>query len=379
MEIAEGYVLRNLKGINYLLPIGQSIALHKKSIQLNETGVLLWKAILQGSDIEDLLPFLLRYYKAAEADIPSLKSDIDSFLNTLTSLNLIAEDTRLSECLHYFNIGQIMVGYHGPANLLHPSLLDFTCEAASIDQHWLIEPPPALMLPIGKTLIRTHEIEVSLSGEDYIVTYFPVAQLIKVRISQDGSQAHFYCVPPYEEVLADKLFHAFRLAFLICAQKKGVFALHSSSILYQNKAWLFAGSSGTGKSTHTGLWNDLFQTRILNGDLNLISINASQPIVWGIPWCGTSGIYTATPWPLGGIILLKQQMEDKLQPLEDSEKQLMVMQRLISAAWTEDMLDDNLDFCGRLVELVPVYRLLCTKEPSAAFTMKRFLDETMIE
>lgn len=42
----------------------------------------------------------------------------------------------------------------------------------------------------------------------------------------------------------DNLFHAIRLFFLFIAQKKGLFAIHSASILYHDKAWLFSGHSG---------------------------------------------------------------------------------------------------------------------------------------
>lgn len=45
-------------------------------------------------------------------------------------------------------------------------------------------------------------------------------------------------------------------------------------------------------------------TPLLNGDLNLIGEENGQFFVYGIPWCGTSGICTTEKQRLGGIVLL---------------------------------------------------------------------------
>ena len=74
----------------------------------------------------------------------------------------------------------------------------------------------------------------------------------------------------------DSLFLAIRPVFLFLAQKKGMFVLHSASLLYLEKAWLFSGPSGMGKSTHTALWKKLFDTPFLNGDLNTESRGAAH-------------------------------------------------------------------------------------------------------
>ena len=126
-----------------------------------------------------------------------------------------------------------------------------------------------------------------------------------------------------------------------------------------------------GKSTHTQMWHDLLQTPYLNGDLNLLGMENSKIIVYGIPWCGTSGIFTAEAYELGGIILLGRDLQtDYLEELNPSEKILRVMQRMISPAWTERQLSENLFFAGEIADRVPVLHLLCTKNFSAACVMK---------
>lgn len=146
-----------------------------------------------------------------------------------------------------------------------------------------------------------------------------------------------------------------------------------------------------GKSTHTNLWKEQFGTEIINGDLNLIGWNSGKqdssgqnvnklgskghPIVYGMPWCGTSGIASTKSYPLGGIVLLGRSDNDHFESLTNDQKIVRVMQRMISPVWTEDMLEANLKCAAKLAKEVPIYYLLCTKEPSAAYVMKARIDK----
>lgn len=126
-----------------------------------------------------------------------------------------------------------------------------------------------------------------------------------------------------------------------------------------------------GKSTHTNLWHELFQTPLLNGDLNLLGQKDGRFLVYGLPWCGTSEIFTTETQKLGGIVLLGRDPEkDFIQELSAGEKTVRVMQRLISPCWSEEQLSENLAFSEALAESLPVLSFLCTKNPSAARRMK---------
>ena len=113
----------------------------------------------------------------------------------------------------------------------------------------------------------------------------------------------------------------------------------------------------------------------VNGDLNLIGIENGQLFVYGIPWCGTSGIFTTKEYPLGGIVLLgRSQEREQIEELSASDKILRVMQRMISPAWTEELLSRNLSFASEIADKVPVFHLSCTMHPSAAQTAKDEID-----
>ncbi|MCC8050483.1 MAG: PqqD family protein [Clostridiales bacterium] len=227
---------------------------------------------------------------------------------------------------------------------------------------------------IMSTLIRHPQLTVEDCGTEYLLHFPQAPQIREAWLKKDGTAARFFCTLPFEKQSVTDLFHAIRIAYLYSAQKKGVFALHSASILYQGKAWLFSGPSGTGKSTHTGLWHRLFDVPVLNGDLNLLTIRDGRPIVCGLPWCGTSGISTTKDYPLGGVILLKQAKHNLCQTPEPDRQQLLLAQRFISPTWTADQLQSNLQFAGELAALAPVRILSCTKEDAAAIYMKNVID-----
>ena len=117
-----------------------------------------------------------------------------------------------------------------------------------------------------------------------------------------------------------------------------------------------------------------YQTPVLNGDLNILGIKDGMPCVYGLPWCGTSEIYTTTTYPLGGIVFLKQAPFNRVDFLSLDEQALCLVQRMISPSWTKDLVLKSLAFAEKLAPLTRILRLNCTKDPEAAAVMKAAID-----
>lgn len=374
------YTLCEIDGISYLLPFGQGIADFNHGIQINESGVFIWNALQEAATKEALLKRLAKHYQADAAEIPLLKQDLSSFLFLLNALGIVEKDWTEPSCANmpseFLQIGPICIRLVGPQAAFSEAFQAYRTTACSNPdltielRNGVSESPEN-----GTLLLQNEELTVWEQSDRYRLLFPNSRQLAEAYISKDGTFACIYQEPPYTDDFVAELFHAIRFLYLYTAAKHGCYALHSASIRYRGKAWLFSGHSGMGKSTHTGLWKQLYDTPILNGDLNLLSLSDGIPVIYGIPWCGTSGLSTTQSCPLGGIILLKQAKKDKCQELSEDQKALLIMQRLISPSWTAKMLRHNLDFCQRLSKKTAVCQLQCTKENSAVYTMKAWIDE----
>ncbi len=379
MKKNDSFSLTEIAGVPYLLPFGQMIADQKRGIRLNETGIFLWKLLEQERSLDELIRLCATSYEVTAADeLQELSADISAFVSDLARRGIVTnkENTAFQlPCEKTLCIGGLNIKLSGPAEVFSPGF-DPYCTDSCDKIHMSIEilyGSPRIKQN-GTILLRNEEFVVIDNADEYILLFPMTPQLREAHLSKDASCAQFYCIPPYTDEFRENLFHAIRMVYLYLAQKHNMMVIHSASLLYQGKAWLFSGPSGTGKSTHTNLWNQLFDTPILNGDLNLLSIGNGQPVIHGLPWCGTSGISDTGTYPLGGITILKKAPGDTVEELSADRKQLSVMNRFISPCWNRDMLAQNLSFAQSLAEHILICRLHCTKEDSAAYTMKDYID-----
>ena len=383
MKQCNEYFKAEINGIPFLLPYGQSIAGAGTVLRLNRSGSLLWDGLSRGLSENELLALLAKEYQASEDELPLLRHDMEQFFSLLTAYGILAAQTSSPELsaaavtpptAHTFRIGTVTLSCNGADALCEQYFKSFYCAPAEPDLRISIIRHAPLQKRNGSILLRTSELILCDCGASYVLLFSGDWFIHEMHIRKDGSIADIYCKSSCPEEHADMLFHAIRFAFLLAAQKKGLFVIHSASLLYNGKAWLFSGCSGTGKSTHTALWQQTFGTPLLNGDLNLLGISDGTPVVYGLPWCGTSGIYTEKSFPLGGIVFLKQAPHNKASVLSGETSVLAILQRLISPGWTEALAKANLGFATELGSLIPTFSLECTKEPEAANVMRAAID-----
>lgn len=143
--------------------------------------------------------------------------------------------------------------------------------------------------------------------------------------------------------------------------------LHSSAVVVDDRAYLFSADSGTGKSTHTRIWLDVFGDRayILNDDKPAIRREADGWYAYGTPWSGKNDISANTRVPIAGIAMIERAEENEIFPFVGKEAIREVLAQLNNVRSTEKRIK-QLDLLDRLLQEVPIWKLRCNMEDEAA-------------
>lgn len=380
MRVKEGFLKTRLGEQTYVLPYGQNIADYCEGIALNETGEILWEGLKTECSPEGLVGLLEQEYQVKHEMESRLYQDVEHFQKYLSGMGMLEEEGEEDYGWNpfYFSTGPLQIAYRGPEIVYERYFQKFASEKGKkVDLTIQIACVPPRYHKCGRVILRNEEVILMDGRQEYLFLFpgFPV--LSEMHVKKDGSHALLFCRGDLIEEQVEDIFHGIRFAFLLSASEKGLFFLHSASLLYQGRAWIFSGKSGTGKSTHTNLWKKFFDVELLNGDLNMIGIEREKLYVYGQPWCGTSQICTEKSYPLGGIIFLRQAEENVCLVPEVSEKILAMVQRMISPAWEKELLERNISFAKKVEAHCPVWRLYCTPDKEAAVVMKREIDGSL--
>lgn len=98
---------------------------------------------------------------------------------------------------------------------------------------------------------------------------------------------------------------------------RGVLLIHGSAVAVDGKGYLFTAKTGTGKSTHTRLWRQVFGDRavMINDDKPFLRIAPDGIFLCGAPWSGKHGLDTNLTVPLQGICILERGAENAILPV----------------------------------------------------------------
>lgn len=84
MKIKEGYLLKEVAGNHVVIPVGN--VSFNGMLNLNETGVLIWKKLEKGCDESDLVAAFLAEYDVTEE---RAKEDISVFIEKLRKAGIL--------------------------------------------------------------------------------------------------------------------------------------------------------------------------------------------------------------------------------------------------------------------------------------------------
>lgn len=149
------------------------------------------------------------------------------------------------------------------------------------------------------------------------------------------------------------------------------FMLHSSGVCVDGCAYLFSADPGTGKSTHTGLWQKYFgenRALIINDDKPAIRLVDDTLYCYGTPWSGKTDKNLNMRVPVGAIVFIERSVGNNwVKEITPKEAIPLILQQTIRPA-EQDKMIKLLDVLDTLLRRVKVYRLGCDMSEDAVKT-----------
>lgn len=165
------------------------------------------------------------------------------------------------------------------------------------------------------------------------------------------------------------LSHAIMIALMLATCSNGTLVIHSSSVMYDGKAYLFQGKSGTGKSTHAALWTkNISGAELLNDDNPLIRISDDgTAVAYGSPWSGKTHCYRNLSAPIGAFVRIKRDDRNFLQKLPPLKAYASLTASVFYLPFlNERQRDMRHTAIERLASTVPCCEMHCLPDADAA-------------
>ena len=155
-----------------------------------------------------------------------------------------------------------------------------------------------------------------------------------------------------------------------------VLMTHGSTVAVDGKAYLFTAKCGTGKSTHTRLWRQVFGDRavMVNDDKPFLKLTEAGVFACGSPWSGKHGLDANITVPLQGICILERGKENRIARIAWSE----ALPMLLHQSYCPLEPDKRARFeslVKQLAERTPLWRMYCNVDPSAAEVSHRAMSQ----
>lgn len=145
------------------------------------------------------------------------------------------------------------------------------------------------------------------------------------------------------------------------------FVFHGSVIAVDGQGYLFTAKSGTGKSTHTRLWRELFGERavMVNDDKPLLRVTDAGVIAYGTPYNGKHRLGNRIFVPLKALCILTRAEENQIRRITKTGAYAMLLQQVYRPQDPAKMAK-TLKLVDKMAEQVGLYQLGCNMDMQAA-------------
>jgi hypothetical protein len=153
-----------------------------------------------------------------------------------------------------------------------------------------------------------------------------------------------------------------RIVQSITLARSGGFLLHAASAVFGGSAFVFAGISGAGKTTISRLAPP--EAILLSDEISFLRLTNNEYQACGTPFAGEFGQPGKNiSAPLNTIFFLEQGSENRIEDLSPAIALKIFLRNVLFFSHDQQLVERVFDSAVRLVETVPVRRLIFTPEP----------------
>ena len=147
--------------------------------------------------------------------------------------------------------------------------------------------------------------------------------------------------------------------------------LHSACITLGGRGYLFAGVSGSGKSTISEIWQKDKEAGVLTDERVLIREFQDDLWAFGTPWHGTSEIHKNMGASIEKIFFIKHGKENRAFPISKTDAANRLMVRCFPTFWNREGMQFAVDFCSRVAQEKECYELKFVNDISVIDYVKK--------
>lgn len=161
--------------------------------------------------------------------------------------------------------------------------------------------------------------------------------------------------------------NALMMAFAFASCLKETLLIHASSVRKDGYGYAFIAKSGTGKSTHTGLWiKNISHCDLLNDDNPIIRIIDNVPYLYGSPWSGKTPCYRNIKTKLGAITRIERAADNHIEKLKPTDAFASLLPCCSTMKWDNKIYNAICNNVIKVIEKVNIYTLHCLPDKNAA-------------
>lgn len=156
--------------------------------------------------------------------------------------------------------------------------------------------------------------------------------------------------------------------YLLATAGRNTLLTHASSVIYEGKAYLFLGKSGTGKSTHSRMWQTALEgVTLMNDDHPVLRVEDGTVTAYGSPWSGKTPCYKNISAPLGGVVRISRAPHNKAVRLSPIQAYASLMTSCSGMTWDKELADGKDRTLQGIVSCTSCWVMECLPDEDAAW------------